>query len=295
MSWRVRSVRNKNTISHHGVLGMKWGVRRYQPYPTGKHGTFLGQSRDEDIRIEKGSEAFRVSANDELGGKGQTYVSLTMLDHLDYMSITASEDLPGVALDVKASNKNDGRVYSLRLKLTEDIVMPSYQETMNSFIKTVDEYGGAKKMAKDLWSPSGSSKYESQLFKTRSKEFINGVKHLKIDELRDQAYKNFMVTLFRDSKARTMFFDDLKSKGYNAIIDEADKQFGNGMTESPIIVFDKGKTLSLTKAKPLSEADYAYMRDLYFVGPDRPYIRKQNPKADKEWDKYVDEKYETIN
>lgn len=35
-------VEERDYLEHYGVLGMKWGIRRYQPYTDGKKGVYLG-------------------------------------------------------------------------------------------------------------------------------------------------------------------------------------------------------------------------------------------------------------
>lgn len=121
-----------STLKHYGILGMKWGIRRYQPYPKGKHGTFLGQDRDEDIRIKKGTMAYRLQEGDEIK-PGQTYVSFDTLDHYTYLAQTAAGS-KGLTFNMRNGN---GR--SIRMTLDKDIIAPSYKTTMDVFIKSVSD------------------------------------------------------------------------------------------------------------------------------------------------------------
>lgn len=44
----IASPQNESELYHHGILGMRWGIRRYQPYPDEYHGNgkFLGKLRE---------------------------------------------------------------------------------------------------------------------------------------------------------------------------------------------------------------------------------------------------------
>lgn len=156
--------------------------------------------------------------------------------------------------------------------MKKDLVAPSYEKTMDAFIKTF-----ADVKYKDIIK-SQESGYDRQ----RTKEFVNNIKHANKDELLDAAYMSFSSSLMADTKARKKFFDILKNQGYNAIIDENDKRFGAGLTAAPVIVFDSSD-VKVKSVYNIPVIDAEYFSELLWGGQSES---KKYDKSRKRWEKW---------
>lgn len=203
-------------LAHYGVKGMKWGKRKARE-----------NTRKDSFVLKKGTEIHRVTGNDKEQNKGHAFSSFKRKDVVGYASRS------------RWLTKN--KTFDLTMRAKEDLLLPSKRERVSTFVslmmtdkKFVDAYTTQKNSYLIIKKPKEEA---------RVKETIREA---------EREYSLFTAALGGSKPLRDRYFSELKKKGYNAIIDDADASV---VSNSPIIVFNRGKSLEVVRVNEITK-DY---------------------------------------
>jgi hypothetical protein len=199
---------NDNELEHIGVLGMKWGHRKSEISSI--------NTRTDKFILKKGTIINRASTRDNEKNVGRTYATFKKWDAVGYMA----RSLPFQ------------KTFNMRMKLTEDLVSPSKKERIDAFIDLMKK---DKTFSKNL----AEAQHKMVKFKT-AEAFEKQYKKMSEAQLRAKAYNDLSLELGFDETVRKKYFNELKKRGYNMVLDDTDAQ---ALSNSPIIIFDRAKSL----------------------------------------------------
>ena len=218
-------------LYHHGILGMKWGIRRYQ----NKDGSLTSEGRkrlgldkydrehNSDTVVKKGTKVSRVVSTDrydeyadpEFGGSAEAakkYIDNILSKENSYERKYVSID------DVKNSGRANGKEYYTSW-FTEEGYAPNHAQVATYKLKKDVKVASGKQVVDALIEEVGSKKLTELLENNKT------INSLTLDYTRDQELFN---------KINKRFID----KGYDAIEDINDLD-----TDMPVIMLNSSKSL----------------------------------------------------
>lgn len=210
---------NNNELIHHGVKGMKWGVRR-TPEQLGR------------VVVKKGSYIQSMSKDSVKKAKGSMYVSYTDKDN-NFYEKTLSDYY----------TLNGGKsVYKNVYKVKRDIIVPNDKTAMREFYSIY---------SKDR------ERIDSYMDKVYGKEVLEPLrKRINNGTATPEDVRNHkLITLqsmYYDDVVKNEYFKRLRKKGYNAVRDYFDygytKTWSGVQVDDPLIIFDSKKLMKLSKS-----------------------------------------------
>lgn len=245
---------NYTYLAHHGILGQKWGVRRFQNYDGTL--TYAGKARlkgakrkqdliktqlgidvdqktllqkdpnsSKEVYLKKGSKVYHVTPKrfDKLRDGQELYISATDYDRNLYKSmLTMQMRKKGYGKDVPISE--------VEFTINKDLKSPSNDVQKRIFY---DVYNKNKNL------------FEKDMRKYYSNEKVNS----------EDTYDKFIKSLDKSSESKNKFYEAMKQQGYNAVLDQHDVDNSWMGASRPLIVMNASELLSKTGNKEINDSE----------------------------------------
>lgn len=260
-------------ISHHGILGQKWGNRNGPPYPLGggdytaaeKRAIYTKRRRgnsiynkkhfDEVLKSDKTTLSTLSYDKDRTKGTDMFYATHNVLDKHQYNALF-NRKIPQTVYDEKGNPVGTGMFMKYRIdnSIKRDLKVASedsgaevfrqlYKKDRDFYNFVTDDERMQNYFVSDKYKFKGYRESRDVLRKMKDPDYVPTA-----DELQ-KVYRMFNYVIPYDGQGnaregkdvltqRTKFFAACKDAGYGAVLDTNDAIYGGFKAKSPVIVFD---------------------------------------------------------